>query len=157
MLHFSCVWRLIRNRPRVSPFFIFQYYFTTRKLRTIRKEKQRLNWKQYLKLKTKYLTFKKQLISSKKNQQTWVGNIWWDVTLLLVVHWMVVYTLPSQLLSFIDFIKQQPPWSLKDISLSPNHNAIKSILSQESCFSVFWYIKPILIAVGITSLKNETS
>ena len=42
-LFFSYVWRLFIKRPRVWPLFIFQYYYKTRKLRTIRKEKQRLN------------------------------------------------------------------------------------------------------------------
>ena len=132
---FSYVWRLLRKRPRVWPLFIFQYYYITRKLRTIRKDKQRLNWKQYLKLQNKYLKLKKHLISSKRNQETWVGNMLRCNSAISCTSWKVVYTLPSQFLSFIDFIKQQPPWSMKDIRVNPNPNAIKSILSQESCFN----------------------
>ena len=83
-----------------------------------------------------YLTFKKQLISSKINQQTWVGNMLTQLCYWLYIS-LVIYTLRSELLPFIDFIKQQPPQSLKHISLNPNLNAVESILSQESCFSVF--------------------
>ena len=83
-----------------------------------------------------YLTFKKQLISSKINQQTWVGNMLTQLCYWLYIS-LVIYTLRSELLPFIDFKKQQPPQSLKHISLNPNLNAVESILSQESCFSVF--------------------
>ena len=50
---------------------------------------------------------------------------------------LVIYTLRSDLLPFIDFIEQQPP-PKKHVSLNPNLNAVESIQSQESCFSVFW-------------------
>ena len=82
-----------------------------------------------------YLTFKKQLISSKINQQTWVGNMLTQLCYWLYIS-LVIYTLRSELLPFIDFIEQQPPQK-KHVSLNPNLNAVESILSQESCFSVF--------------------
>ena len=67
----------LQNDHVFGPLFIFQYYCKTRKLRTIRKEKQRLNWKQYSQL---------------ENQCIWrLKNSWFPARLINKLGWGICW------------------------------------------------------------------